>query len=142
MQQDTYNIIKQYLQFRSLRTELSVHLLNKIISRPERNSSFSLLYWISSGCGNPVRILYKKPYATCTKNLNTTVLQCLLWKIFWCENILIVIIIILFEILFKMKFFVQMYVIPWLLWLGVVNKWIYIVNYSTEKNDISLILKV
>ena len=30
--------------------------------------------------GNPVRIMYKKLYALCTKNLNTTELQCLLWK--------------------------------------------------------------
>ena len=57
--------------------ELSINLLNKISSRfrETRVSPYIIL-----ASGNPVRIMYKKPYATCTKNLNTTELQCLLWK--------------------------------------------------------------
>ena len=39
-----------------------------------RETEFLLIILAS---GNPVRILHKKLYATCTKNLNTTELQCL-----------------------------------------------------------------
>ena len=117
------------------REELSVHLLNKIISR-FRETQFLLIILAS---GNPVRIMYKKPYATCSKNLNTTELQCLLWKDILmrkyldCDYHYIV-----WSTILKMIYFSN--VIPWLLWLlwlGVVNKCRYIhkyiVNYSTEK---------